>query len=564
MDIREPWVHVEGPAGESFYDDPPDDTDPRLLCQQGEGAPSGPGRVRLGSLSRTGEGAGFDAGGVGDWIPPGLALAGLAGRAWEAGLDRLTEAELVGIMLAWRRLASWAAAGELAAVAELSSRRYAQVAAGADEQLARYLPQELAVPLTLTARRADDLLHLATELARLPATRAALKTGLIDRDKARVIGEEVSCLSDPHAEAVEEDVIGRAPGQTTSQLRAAVRRAVLAVDPDGLRRRQEAAREDARVEVWDEPSRPTAALAGRDLPPAEVLAADRHLSSLARELKNAGAEGTMDQLRAKVYTTLLRGQPVHALRPASSPVQPTNDWPVRPTSESPVQPLKDPGSAMAPGHGDSRAPVSIGQPSPATGPGGSVHLTMPLRAWLGASAAPGEVAGFGPVPADDARALASLVAGQPGSRLCLTFTDSAGRAVAHGCARATPGDRALAVTIRPLAAGVCSHERESAGYRPSPSLRHLLEIRQRTCSFPSCRRAAVRCDIDHSLPYAKGGRTCECGCAPLCRRHHQVKQTRGWSLEQPEPGVLVWRLPHGRTYVAEPDPYPDDSGSEQS
>jgi hypothetical protein len=467
-------------------------------------------------------------------------------------LSRVSEDELVGIMLAWRRLASWAAAGELAAVAELSSRRFAEVAAGADEHLAQYLPEELAVPLTLTVRRADELLHLAAGLARLPATRAALKTGLIDRDKARVINDEVSCLEDADAAAVEAAAIGRAPGQTTSQLRAAVRRAVLATDPAGLRRRQEAARQEARVEVWDEPSRPTAALAGRDLPPAEVLAADRNLSALARELKNAGAEGTMDQLRAKVYTALLRGQPVRSLIPPA--------------------PCAEPGLREAAHDTDPAMPA----------PSGSVHLTMPLTAWLGASSVPGEVTGFGPVPADDARALASLVSAQPGSRLCLTFTDPAGRAVAHGCARAGPGGAggprggeppvgtaatvdggwALTVTIRPLASRECSHDRESAGYRVPPLLRHLLEIRQRTCSFPSCRRAALRCDIDHTLAYAKGGRTCECGCAPLCRRHHQAKQTQGWNLEQPEPGTLVWRLPHGRSYRAGPDPYPDESYAE--
>lgn len=43
---------------------------------------------------------------------------------------------------------------------------------------------------------------------------------------------------------------------------------------------------------------------------------------------------------------------------------------------------------------------------------------------------------------------------------------------------------------------------------------------------------------------------------PLCRRHHQAKQADGWRLEQPEPGVLAWTLPHGRTYTVTPEPYP--------
>jgi len=237
-------------------------------------------------------------------------------------------------------------------------------------------------------------------------------------------------------------------------------------------------------------------------------------------------------------------------------------------------------------------------------------LTMPLATWLGASQAPGEAAGFGPLPAEDARALAGLVAARPGSRWCLTFTDSAGRAIAHGCAtarpapsigtsgpqapsdghprarapstgitrstgitsstgggggtelgqprsRAGPGGWALTVTILPLAAGECGHERETPGYRPSAALRHALVIRQRTCSFPICRRPANRCDQDHTIPYDQGGRTCECNTAPLCRRHHRAKQVGGWQLDQPEPGILVWRPPHGRSYRVVPDTYPD-------
>jgi hypothetical protein len=244
---------------------------------------------------------------------------------------------------------------------------------------------------------------------------------------------------------------------------------------------------------------------------------------------------------------------------------------------------------------------------------GSVNLTMPLASWLGGSSEPGEAAGFGPLPADDARALASLIAREPGANWCLTLTGRDGRAVAHGCARVDPagaaqdgrprgeprpnqggrphpgarssqdgrphgelrssrgglagretvaaraGPRdgwALTVTVRALAVGECFHERESKGYQPSTSLRHLVNIRQRTCGFPGCRNPAARCDQDHTIPYDQGGRTCECNLACLCRRHHQAKQAQGWWLDQPEPGALVWQLPHGRSYRVDPRRYP--------
>jgi hypothetical protein len=44
--------------------------------------------------------------------------------------------------------------------------------------------------------------------------------------------------------------------------------------------------------------------------------------------------------------------------------------------------------------------------------------------------------------------------------------------------------------------------------------------------------------------------------APLCRHHHRCKQAEGWWLDQPEPGVLVWRTPSGRTYTSTPTVYP--------
>jgi hypothetical protein len=83
-----------------------------------------------------------------------------------------------------------------------------------------------------------------------------------------------------------------------------------------------------------------------------------------------------------------------------------------------------------------------------------------------------------------------------------------------------------------------------------------VKIRSPRCGFPGCRRRAARCDDDHTIPHHNGGRTCECNLHPLCRRHHRTKQARGWQLTQPEPGVLTWTLPCGRTITTRPEPYP--------
>ena len=270
-----------------------------------------------------------------------------------------------------------------------------------------------------------------------------------------------------------------------------------------------------------------------------MIAADKRIDSLARQLKAAGIEGSLGQLRARAYLALLLGRPM--------------------PGPGPGYPMPGP----VPGYPASSPPPSAATPCVA----GAVNLTMPLSSLLGASGEPGEVAGFGPVAAADGRALADRLAGERGSRWCLTLTGQDGQAVAHGCARARrdgggggPASRGweLTVTIRPLAVRDCLHQRESAGYRPSPALRHAIGVRQRTCSFPGCRRPAVSCDQDHTVPHDQGGRTCECNLAPLCRRHHRAKQAQGWRLDQPEPGVMVWTLPHGRSYRVWPPAYPGD------
>ena len=113
------------------------------------------------------------------------------------------------------------------------------------------------------------------------------------------------------------------------------------------------------------------------------------------------------------------------------------------------------------------------------------------------------------------------------------------------------------VTITPWRASPCTHEGETTAYQPPPSLRHLIHIRQATCSHPGCRRPAVRCDLDHTIAHGQGGRTCWCNLAPLCRGHHDAKQTPGWTLTQDQPGTMAWVTPSHRTYTTHPTNYPD-------
>src|SRR5216683_136432 len=537
------------------------------------------GVIPAGFLPRdgSGHGTGFADGGPPDTLAPGPVLAGFAADARAHGLEALSDDELIGVLCAQRRLTSWAASGELATVAELARRRPADrtpaPAPGAfPARLSEFVSDEIAAALTLTGRAAEDELGLALDLAwRLPATAAALEAGELDLPRAKVIADGTGGLDDAHAAAVEAQVLPDAPSMTTGQLRAAVARAVLAADPAAARRRREKAEKNARVERWDE-SAGTAALAGRDLPPADVLAADQRLCQIATAWKSQGAVADMDQLRARAYVALLLGDPVDD--PPADLMPPGIATPPRGgTGTSGTGADGTSGAEGTPGASDTADPPAR-HPAPRTPGGraaprppgaglaglvGSVNLTLPLATLLGLTDAPGEVGSYGPVDGRTARTLAGTAAG-PGARWHVTITGQDGQAIGHGCAirRALAADGTWTVTITasPLERGTCTHRRETAGYQLTPRLRHLIEIRNRTCTYPGCGQPAARCDADHTVPYDQGGRSCECNVAPLCRHHHRLKQAQGWKLEQMSPGILVWITPSGRRYTITPSQHP--------
>ena len=537
-------------------------------------------------------GAVFAQGRWGDELAPDPVLATLADLTWREGLEQLDDDQLTGVLQAAARLASWSAALKLAATSRLAARREAAGQQTGDWRPFDHVDDEVAVALTLTRRSAGRLLDLALSLDRLPLTRAALAAGLIDERRAEVIAEELTGLDDAHAAAVEKLIIGKAPRLTSGQLRALVRRAVISADPAAARRRKEQALKDARVETFTE-NAGTAGLSGRDLPPTDVLAADKHLTALAQAMKAAGISGTMDVLRAHAYLHLLSGQPANTLIPTATPGG---------TGLGGTSPGTDPaGPPPAPADPD----AGSFPPPPGTSPGlrGTVNLTMPLSAWLGWTQSPGDVPGFGPLDAADSRTLAGMLSHNPANRWCVTLTDRAGHPVAHACAphcprtrpgphrpatqdgpttQVSPGTRAgsgdgppgsvtsrdgppatgppdwlRGLTFTTLQTRDCTHPRESRGYQPSRTLRHLIQIRNPACTAPGCRHAATRCDLDHVTPYHHGGRTCECNLGPACRRDHQCKQTPGWTLTTPAPGTLTWTTPGNRSYTTTPAQYPD-------
>src|SRR5262245_5602748 len=91
-----------------------------------------------------------------------------------------------------------------------------------------------------------------------------------------------------------------------------------------------------------------------------------------------------------------------------------------------------------------------------------------------------------------------------------------------------------------------------------PIAEHVA-VRDRTCVFPWCSRPARRChpddpnehpcDHDHVIPSSRGGPTCSCNIAPLCRRHHRLKTHTPWSYLVLDRGSYLWTSPHGYQFL---------------
>jgi hypothetical protein len=504
------------------------------------------------------------AGNCGSVAPESLAARIASG----SGLARREDNALLGLIRGWRKVASLAAAAELAAVSEFSRRRHDEAKAdGAwDSTAIDAADVELAAALTLTTRGTQLLMDRAAMLHELPATATALAAGRIDWPKALVLINGLSGQDPDLARRIETQFIGRAPQQTTGQLRAALNQALLAADPAAAERRRQAEERHARIERGPEPGGVTALLAGRCLPVTNTVTAWNRITAMARQLRLAGAEGSLDELRVHVYLALLNGEAVAA--PAADAVLNADQEDDAPGQDPADQ--HSPGPDESDGSGiESEPGLSPARPEPGRsalqggGLRGNINLTAPLGTILGISDRPGQLAGFGPITGHSARQLAAGALGQPGVHWCITVTGDHGQAVGHGCATRirriddSPDDQGWLFTVKlsALAGAECAHTRASPHYRPPPSLWHPVQTRNTCCTAPGCRMPAAVCDNDHTVPFGQGGRTCECNLGPLCRRHHRVKQARGWRLEQPEPGVFAWTTPSGRSYITGPTEY---------
>jgi hypothetical protein len=546
---------------------------------------------------------GFAFGGEATAMGPGPALAMLVHAAVGGdgkGLAALSDDQLLGVIAAARRLEARVAWTQLAAVAEFAARREAGPP-GPAQFAADELGSEMGVSWQSAA---EQMAYARAVAARLPRTFAALAAGLIHPVHLRIIEDETRVLADEDAAKADAELAEAAQSKTWGQLRYAAHRLVLRLDPGAAQRRKEAARREAHVRWFREQSG-NGGMIARELPADELLATQQHVEQRALQLRAAGIAGSLRELRVRAWLDLLTERDS---RLATSDGPGSASAPGGPGGSAGTGSGEDASGEDASGENDGRDGSGPGDGGPrdrdggtgGVGPGGRgpagpgpgaargaagtgpsfaalVNVTVPLSTLLGEAAIPGEAAGFGLVDAETARDLVAAAARHPDTRWCVTALRPDGGAAAHACVPgrhgpwppggtgppgpAPPGRRpagflsGLKITFRPVIRGPCAHAQAEPGYRPSRSLAHLIRARSARCSAPGCGRPAVRCDLDHTVAWEDGGVTCCCNLAPLCRHHHRLKQAGGWFLGQPEPGVLVWRAPTGRTYATVPTTY---------
>ncbi|WP_238351219.1 HNH endonuclease signature motif containing protein [Kribbella shirazensis] len=150
-----------------------------------------------------------------------------------------------------------------------------------------------------------------------------------------------------------------------------------------------------------------------------------------------------------------------------------------------------------------------------------IEVLIPATTLLGMDDDPCELTGYGPIPADMARRIA---------------TDSTWRRLLTDPTNGTV-----------LEASTTRHD-------PSTLVTETLLARHPTCAWPGCNRTSRQCDRDHTTPFTQTGRTTLTGLAPYCEYHHVIKDHPdwGWSSTTHPDGSVTLTAPTGHRYITVP------------
>ena len=409
-------------------------------------------------------------------LAPDLSMVGLLGSVDPHRLDGDGRVDLVRALERCRAMLDGAQQAALAAVADATEGRWL-----AEEQ-ARH---EVGAALRLSPATAGERTWVATSLRRrLPAALAALRAGDISYLQAAHLVAAVRELPEAAATAVEARVLAKAGEQTLSEFKRAVARAVLAADPASAAERHRKAVAARRVERVPLPE----AMIGWWLTlPATVendawTALTSRATAVQTQLRaGAGDDPGLDALRVDALLDAILGAP-----------------------------------------GPAAAGTGRRLPRCRCGGAQTAAVVLDLPTALGLAENPGEIPGYGPIPAPLARQMA-------GRRDWVRWTTDP-------------------ATGRLL-------DRGANTYRPSKTMRAFIAARDRVCGFPGCNRPAAQCDCDHVVTYAHHGQTIRVNLGPLCRQHHNAKTHGLWKLTyDPDTGTKTWTSPLGKTYTKSTDP----------
>ena len=366
--------------------------------------------------------------------------------------------------------------------------------------------EDVSTALRLSPNSAQFKIDIARALTNhLPNTCSALATGEISAAHANAIAREAASalskgLPDSLIFEIESRAISYAEFHTPTQVGNLVRKVIATSTPNDFEDTVADAREMRRVSCFNDPDGMSTIVAL--LPAHEAKVVMNALESFI--LKN-------DRICLQCQSDLAAMNSAEIERRNSSNFD-GNITCLHANSDNRTKDMKraDALAAIASQYlGSTLDEVSL-QRRPLT-----VNVTIDLPTLLGLAQNPGELAGYGPIPASVAREIASDA-------------------------------RWKRFITEPITGNLLDYGREH--YEPPQALRDFLIARDRKCRFPGCGRSAVHADLDHAQSWESGGATSPENLGALCRRHHKLKTHHGWRVESYADGSCLWKSPAGKEF----------------
>jgi hypothetical protein len=378
---------------------------------------------------------------------------------------------------------------------------------------------EFAAALGLSAESGRHLIAQALELAhRLPRLWARVCEGSLAPWRARRIAEETLLLAPEAADFVDAQLAPFAHRTGPAQTQRLLDEAIARFMPEYAAEARDRAAEQRYFTIdHDQVSFAGTSRVHGELDLADALDLEDALRRGADQLKALGNPETLDVRRSLAVGMLARGEQALELEPEGSTTAVATGSASRRASASRQVVLYVHLSEAALRTHDTDAPAHL------ENAGGQLLTAGQVAAWCG-------------------RADTTRIVVKPVRDLT---------ALHHPTQHPTQHPSAHPPRRSPrLGASACPGATTATDpYRVPAQMAEDVELRDRTCVFPWCHRPARRCDKDHIVPHDQGGPTCPCNLAPLCRLHHRIKTHGGWTYTTVEPGMFLWRSPHGHTWL---------------